>query len=336
LENGDLGSQLHNLLGVELTIENAIDHLKSLDFSVDNSRDIAFIATHFHDFSESALSSLTQDALYSIVSHPQLKLESEDDLFAFISHKISMDPSNCCLFEFVHFECLTNDSIQDFIRLIEVHFEYFGLLIWQRVAVRLAMSRSFCAIDSPRYRVTETSFRFNPDTRFTGIINHLTAECHGNVHVHGVVKITASSDYSQSYTAANAADFAANSEWLSQGGENQWFCYDFQERRVDVTNYSIQSADVSGGSPRNFPAAWVLEASVDGSEWIVLDEQTGNSDLKGQSKIASFTTTSRRIAQFIRIRQTRPNHNNQHYFGFRALELFGGLSMTTGAQPLLK
>jgi hypothetical protein len=142
----------------------------------------------------------------------------------------------------------------------------------------------------------------------------------------GVVQITASSEHGSSYASSNVIDLSANTEWLSQGATTaQWLCYDFRGRTVEVTNYYIQSVNVSGGTPRKLPKSWVLKGSHDGSQWVVLDERTNNCDLKGESKTAVFLTSPCQVFRLIRIRQTGPNHNNESYFGFRALELFGRL-----------
>jgi hypothetical protein len=331
LENDDFEYQLHNLLGTKLTIANAIVRLKSLRFSsLDHSREIEFIAIHFEDFPRSSLPALTLDSLYSVFSHPRIQLHSEDDLYNFISHKISIDVSYFRLFELVHFAFLSMDSLRDFIQLTSTHFEYFTFSIWEQLQVRLAMAPSSSACDSQRFRVAGAAFPFSPKTPLTGIIAHLTGECRGNVHARGVVQITASSTYGSQRGCSNVADLTANTEWLSACQAGQWLCYDFKGSRVEVTDYSIQIADVPGGGPRNFPKSWILEASEDGSQWIVLDERSDNSDLKGRSKIATFSVTHRHISRMIRIRQTGLNHNDEVYFGFRALELFGGLIVALG------
>jgi hypothetical protein len=327
LENGDLASQLQSADKFELTIENAIERLKWLEFVLsDNSREVEFIATHFPDFPESEFSTLTLESLYSILSQPVLELESEDRLYAFICHRISSDPSYFSLFELVQFDFLSMDSLRDFIQLVTARFGYFTFSIWERVQVRLARSPAAGRTDTRHCRFDRTDCPFILGAPLTGIIARLSAECDGNVHKRRVVRVTASSERGSSYASSNVIDLSANTEWLSQGETpDQWLCYDFQGRTVEVTNYSIQSADVSGGSPRNFPKSWVLEGSQDGSQWVVLDERTNNRDLKGQSQIASFLTSTRQVSRLIRIRQTGPNHNNEPYFGFRALELFGCL-----------
>jgi hypothetical protein len=100
-----------------------------------------------------------------------------------------------------------------------------------------------------------------------GIIAHLTRECGGNVHDHGVVDVTSGSfeketcganprsgvygSYPHS-AAKNAADLETNSCFISAfrrkeedipHTRNNWVCYNFKERRIIPTHYAIRTND---------------------------------------------------------------------------------------------
>ena len=87
-----------------------------------------------------------------------------------------------------------------------------------------------------------------------GIIAQLTRG--GNVHAKGLVEVTSSSCVPGS-AAANVVEVETNSCLWTQAGWPCWICYDFKERRVTPTSYSIRSA---GGA---HPRWWVFEVSND-------------------------------------------------------------------------
>ena len=93
--------------------------------------------------------------------------------------------------------------------------------------------------------------------KLDGIIAHLTRECGGNVHDKGVVNVMASS-FNDSFYPKNAADLGTDSVYLSKNEPNSWICYDFKERRVIPTSYSVRLPEEGGfGQPNR--RSWVIE-----------------------------------------------------------------------------
>jgi hypothetical protein len=118
-----------------------------------------------------------------------------------------------------------------------------------------------------------------------GISAHLTRECGGNVHDHHVVDITCGSfeketvganphsgayDNDPDCAAKNAADletyscFESAYRWEGDISHtrNNWICYDFKERTIVPTHYTIRTN-------RNDPGylhlkSWLVEMSADG------------------------------------------------------------------------
>ena len=74
-----------------------------------------------------------------------------------------------------------------------------------------------------------------------GVIAHLTRECGENVHDTGIVTVTASRVYDSDYDSKNAVDLGTNSYYLSKNEKDAWICYDFKERRMISTIYSVRS-----------------------------------------------------------------------------------------------
>ena len=162
-----------------------------------------------------------------------------------------------------------------------------------------------------------------------GIISHLRRECGGNVHMEGVVNVTASSCYGEGCKPENAVDFNPNRPFASQDLPNSWICYDFKGRRVTPTSYSIMSwAAVPG---YNHLKSWVLEVSNDGSEgsWETVDSRENNNNLNRENGTCNFPIIDPPSGafRFVRLRLTGPTHKGDHMLEFCALELFGVLSL---------
>jgi hypothetical protein len=98
-----------------------------LSLGLKSSRDVEFIAQHFHELflssKESILSGLGPEELTEILNAGSLRLESEESLYEFISRRFSADETYFCLFEFIRFEYLPVSVMQDFIAVNEAHYD---------------------------------------------------------------------------------------------------------------------------------------------------------------------------------------------------------------------
>ena len=91
-------------------------------------------------------------------------------------------------------------------------------------------------------------FVYNDSKKLDGVIAHLTRECGGNVHDKGIVNVTASSVWdNRNRLPQVAVDFETTWSFHSKNKPNSWICYDFQERRVVPTSYSVSSVGSGPG-----------------------------------------------------------------------------------------
>jgi hypothetical protein len=108
---------------------------------------------------------------------------------------------------------------------------------------------------------------------------------------------------------------------VTQTPVEHWICYDFKNRSVQLTHYSIRSAKYG------YPRSWVLEWSSNYTgPWTQLDSQSGDPRLNGIHRVATFPTTGRGAFHCIRLLQTGAPHGNQNWLTLAALELFGHAS----------
>ena len=156
----------------------------------------------------------------------------------------------------------------------------------------------------------------------SGIIARLTRECGGNVNEKGIVEVTASSCYSGA--AQNVAELQENTYFGSKSEPDSWVRYDFKEKRVHPTGYSLAS------HCSYFPRSWVLEVSNDGSEgsWKVVDRRENNEDLNAPHAAHSFAISAppRGSFRFVRLRQTGKNHGGNDALLLASLDVFGTLA----------
>ena len=119
-----------------------------------------------------------------------------------------------------------------------------------------------------------------------------------------------------------------NSYYCSNNEEDSWICYDFRERRVIRTSYSVGSiGDGLGGLHLK---SWVIEGSNHGSPWMEIDRRDDNSDLNGFRVIRNFEISKvpSESFRYFRLRQTGKNHcsrKSSNAVTLSSLELFGTL-----------
>ena len=101
------------------------------------------------------------------------------------------------------------------------------------------------------------------------MIAHLTRECSGNVHDKGIVNVAAGSVYDSSCHPKNVVDLGTDSYYKSKNERDTWICYDFKERRVIPTSYSVRPCYCGPGC--SHLKSWVIEVSNGGSSWTEID-----------------------------------------------------------------
>ena len=127
-------------------------------------------------------------------------------------------------------------------------------------------------------------------------------ECGGNVHEKGVVNTTASSnDHNQCH---QVTDYGWNNYWRTDDEPNSWICFDFKDKTVSLTKYSLKSDGAGGGHL----IQWVIEGSNDGGTWEELDSRN-TQDLNGKyiTKTYDCQRTRSESYRYLRLRQTGKN-----------------------------
>jgi hypothetical protein len=100
--------------------------------------------------------------------------------------------------------------------------------------------------------------------------------------------------------------------------------YDFKEKRVVPTDYTIRS-NYSGGVNDCNLKSWVIEVSDDDQFWCEIDRHENNYDLNAKNVVRSFKAEKPQEGRYVRLRQTGKNHRGDDFLIFSAFEIFGSL-----------
>jgi hypothetical protein len=280
---------------------------------------VAQCSASFFELPETSLNKLSVDLLESILSHPSLRILTENKLYEFVKSQILRDESYSVLLEFVRFEYLSLDLISDFEKLISSSFYLLTPSIWRSLLPCIGHSLSPSSPSSDRYHWPCCAF--SEDRPLDGIISFLSQESGGNIHDRGIVEVSASGQVWSDCDVGVVVDFNSGLKgFATANAANSWICIDFKGRRIIPTHYSIRTrTDYDASSLRS----WVIEGSNDCQEWILLDTRQDNQTMNGLGRVATFSVANSCFVRSIRIRQTGPNSNGDHYLVFKSLEFFG-------------
>jgi hypothetical protein len=89
---------------------------------------------------------------------------------------------------------------------------------------------------------------------------------------------------------------------------------------VQLTYYSIHPQ-----SHNFYLRSWIVESSLDGSNWSVLNRRENNDEMTSAHPIGTFTVSQSNESRFIRLRQIGKNAAGNDYLILYAFELFGQL-----------
>lgn len=347
LENEELFSAIDDKFNIDINESNIDQYLTILTFFSQNSKSsnfincsgiINYISSHFYDIDESKVKELPLCTVYSIISNENLVIESEDSLYEFIKELFKERRENeneseiekMSFFEEIEFIRLSEDKFNDFIENFSSG-EMTGTL-WKKLCkcfyTNMKKSSPNDVKNGRYFKGQRIEFDGNEYHRFEWIIHYLTQKCGGNVSDKGIVNVTASSvDYTE--FPKHAVDLHNTQNYFQANNDpKDWLRYDFVENRVCITHYSIRTRhDCDDMHPRS----WVVEGSDTGgendSEWTILDSHQNDSTLQGKSFSYTFdikpTQVNKKFYCYLRIRQTGPNSNNNHYTCISALEYFG-------------
>lgn len=337
LENEELFIKINKIFQKDINENNIDQYLKNLQIldkittnsNLFNYSDIEFISKHFYLIDKEKLLQLSKRVLFSIITNESLTIESEDSLFDFIiqlfnnHEKEEKAEINLISFlEQVHFENLSEEKLSRF--LDNFNPNEMTVALWSKLRPCIHCYNTD-RLNNSRYifKIKSIEYDGKISNSLNGIIDYLTNESGGNVSDNGTVKVTSISEQSF-YQAKNVVDlYNAGNGFISNNVGNVWLKYDFIEKKICPTCYTIKSRH---NSDAHHPRSWVIEGSNtdEESDWEILDKQDNNETLHGKNTCYTFKINEQdKYYRYLRIRQTGKNSNGYDYFCFAGLEYFG-------------
>ena len=191
--------------------------------------------------------------------------------------------------------------------------------------------------NNKRYKKNEKAenfkeFQYKNDEKFNGIMNYLITKTGGNIHDNGTVEITSNASYSSNNPPKNLVDYQNNENYhyfqsdASSNEPNKTILFDFKNRKVQLTNYSIESCRFDSTGYCNL-RNWVVEVSNDKSQWEIVDRHENDSTLNNAKVKAVFNTNGNNNSfyRFVQIRQTGISWYGDAHLYISRIEFFGKL-----------
>jgi len=156
---------------------------------------------------------------------------------------------------------------------------------------------------------------------FSGIFDGLSKKLGRNLADSSDVDVTASS-YSNTSIPKNVMK-NDSSRWSSNNLPNSWIQFDFKQRKVSITSYSMND-DYKVKS-------WKVEGSIDGSTFEIIDNKVDTTHFQNITRNFNDPSAQKNFPvqpnnkyyRYIRITSTSKNWNNNDYFLLYRVELFG-------------
>ena len=351
LWNDEISTTIDDLFPEE-KCENSIDEILEFLTSIesDNNRNpqnqeemIKNVSSQFYSIDPEKLYKLPYSILYSILINDELKLSDEDSLFEFIENLLSKkketdrEIDEMAFYELIDMRGLSEDKIRTFLDLIEPTritgelWQKIKNLLFERIIQddgRMKNEHRYVRTDHHKY--TQVEYDANENHRFKGIISQLGNGSPTDVIEKGIINITSSETVSSSdsrFQPKNVVNFNdMNGCFHSSDRSNSFLVYDFKERKVKPSHYSIRSNNWSGQGNCH-PKTWNIEGSNDNNNWTLLDKRTNDRSLDGSGFSNTFeieeSKTTNEYFQYLRITQTDVNTGNNNWLIFSALEYFG-------------
>ena len=293
---------------------------------IDTDELVSRLASHLYDIPPDILAGLDVDSWSLLLSSPNVKISDEDWLYNVIMKRAEQNQEYFQLLKHVQFEYLSVSTVMEFVAAVHSNnlIQRLTMPVWDQIGRRLSLP---CTISwsPPVGRYCGVLCQFSQEEPLNGIIAYMTRKYGGNLHNLKIVTASASGYLGENFPA-NAISLAADTVFLSSPVPNSWLSYDFGERLVCPTNYTIRSWFRGRVGAANLKS-WVIEGSLDGETWDILDRRKDDNHLNDRNAIGSFDISPKpeRTYRFIRLRQTDKTHSGEDNIQLCSFEIFGTL-----------
>lgn len=347
--NDELFSKINEAYPPDFTQSNINFYLQHIQFyfaispyieSFDFSSIIDHLSSNFNSLDSSLLMNLPKSIVYLLISNKHLQIDDEDSLLDFIDtffienqtdQKFNEKDDEIDIYSFyelIEFSLLSEERFKKFLNSFDIN--QITQQIWQNFQkcffnAKKTKKKTKKVIN----KIENFDYDNNKENSFKGIFNYLAEESGGNAFLNRTILITSSTNLQEKVLGSviNYNDTKDIYCYQSNGENDSWLKFDFKDRKVRPTYYSIRSSDYDS---YNLPRNWVLEGSNTDDNWKILDNRKNDKSLTSSSAIITFKIQEDleedEFYRYIRIRQTGMNDCHLYFFKFRSFELFGSLA----------
>jgi hypothetical protein len=289
--------------------------------------DLSFLASHFSSVCEQVgIETLSFDLLSTVLSHCELRLESEDSLFRFIERLCSRDDGYRDLIAHVETQYLSESCIEDYVSFIDPFRMNGGT--WQSICRRLCLpvspSSGNCRVKTELFE--SVKFDGEASSMFRGIFHRMSEDCKGNPHLRERVRVSANDEFPGNGLAVYNLICASDKRglyWCTKTTtRDHYIKFGFPSCRICPSGYSLKAHNKSFGAS-SYLRSWRFEGSNDDSEWTTLHAQDATDAIAANDKEAYFAISTTRVCRFLRIMVGSPNSSGYHQFSLQQIEIFG-------------
>ena len=286
------------------------------------------------------LQKIPKQILYLILHNEHFQIESMDSLFDFIDEIFSNENEEdnkeeeydiTRFYEIIDMNELSKTKFEKF--LSKLDYRELTTNLWNQLCEILVNNKEYTKKETKemnkkqnKKEYQQIEFDGQANHRFNGIIHHLQGTEKTNICDRGIINVTSSSCYSN-YLPKHAVDFDNNNYFFSSSS-NAWLKYDFKEKKIRPTHYSIKTRN---DQDRQNPVHWVIEVSNTDKEddWRIIDSRTGVTSVSKRNQSDTFDiSTQLSDNEYYRYIRFRCNGKTSEYcscLAISSLEYFGYL-----------
>ena len=288
---------------------------------------IDFVASRFYEIDKNILDELDFPIVEYLLSSPCLRIADEDSLYRFVKSRAERDTGFMTLFEYVWFEYLSVESVEDFVSFMGGHFhDLMNPNLWERIGRRLVLeakldTNSSRAVNSTPQNISSIC---GSSIQLDSSGGHLLHSQCDITHPDGILRYLAGYGGLANVVSVTGTGGIPTSAVDQRKGFYQsgirlgpYLCCDFKQRRVTPTGYFLDSK-----TREKDGVEWmVFEGSNDGKQWVELDRRHFS---LGMYVAKSFPCTTPCQKQF-RYLRLRGIDERKAQLVIKAFEIYGNI-----------
>ena len=159
---------------------------------------------------------------------------------------------------------------------------------------------------------------------YNGSLNGLIRKLQQNytqIENSGIFEISASSVYKDWYPKNVLYDDNNGFHTGNNGSSGEYLQFDFKENFISLSSYTIKSRIDCCQSK-----SWKVNASINGIQWIIIDEVIEDISMCNNSITKSFFINNNNNFRYIRFISTTQRCSIYNYFNVISIEFFGSIN----------